>query len=440
MGDGGDEVVITKYLVELWGFRATDLTAMKPDGTSDVYVRANFDHYKILRTNTAKKTLCPKWKCCFDFLYETRFAKKLYVKSLQLEVMHRNPIKSDELIGRCSVDLQTIANGSYNYELVIRKNGRRSGRLQFCCSMTETGKCHAGFSSGKVTTVDEGDYSIKYYFNLDRDHSKKTPIVENTNLLEFAKLRAAKFEGSVRSIFTENFVVVLRRGKPRTEELDKHYGVVRICFIDYMDEIRTGQPFHVSTDFLSPKNGRVVGHFEGDMTVKGCPQTAQLMGTSKCTDEGIRGGYKMFAWLADPPRWQEPELRGDGKAKYLEFDRESSVVYYGIDDDDDEEEDYKGAPTTGGLGGLYSVSTRNLIRREEEERAAAATATTTTSTTGTTSTTQATEAPAPAYSEAPAEPYAAQPTAPVAAEPFVAQPTAPAEAQPTDAPAVAPAL
>ena len=84
MEDEEDALMTTKYLVELWNFRATDLPAMNEEGTANVYVKANFDHYKIMRTNTETKTLEPRWKCCFDFLYETRFPKKLYVKSLML--------------------------------------------------------------------------------------------------------------------------------------------------------------------------------------------------------------------------------------------------------------------------------------------------------------------------------------------------------------------
>ena len=60
--DEQDDREPTKYLVELWNFRATDLSGVRKDGLSNPFVRVNFDNYKILRTNTAKKTLQPDRK------------------------------------------------------------------------------------------------------------------------------------------------------------------------------------------------------------------------------------------------------------------------------------------------------------------------------------------------------------------------------------------
>jgi len=354
-----EEVKTTKYLVELWNFRATDISPVK-NGTSNVYIRINFDHYKLMRTNTAKKSLSPRYKCSFDFMYETRFPQKLYVKSLQLEVWHRNAVKKDVRLGRCAVDLQTIANGSYNYDLQIRKSGNRAGHLQFCCSMVEVGKLTAEFAPAKVTTVDEGDYQIKYFFNVDREHKRRSQLVENTNELEFARLKPVKFEAGVRSLFTESLVILLRRGKPHLEDYDKHFGVARIFLHDYMDDIINGKTVHVSADFKSPVADRVVGHFEGDMVVNGCPKTAQLMGSSKCLDDGIHGGYKMFPWMADPPKWQEPELGPDGQPKYLVVTKEETFRI-NLDDDDDDLDDRR-------ISAAVSVSKANLTTTTTEPR------------------------------------------------------------------------
>ena len=103
--DGEDQTNTTKYLVELWNLRASDLPAMNKEGTADVYVRANFDHYKIVRTNTVKNSLSPTWKCCFDFSYETRFPKKLYVKSLMLGLPSKASLSLSPLCSMCLLTL-----------------------------------------------------------------------------------------------------------------------------------------------------------------------------------------------------------------------------------------------------------------------------------------------------------------------------------------------
>ena len=49
------------------------------------------------------------------------------------------------------------------------------------------------------------------------------------------------------------------------------------------------------------------------MHVHGCPKMAQLMGMSKCLDDGIHGGHKMFDWMSDPPKW----LDGQGSNQFM---------------------------------------------------------------------------------------------------------------------------
>jgi len=126
-----------KFRVRLYNFSAVNLPAADKNGTSDPYLKINFDSFKKLPTDPVSKTLNPVWDLDLTFVYETRYSNKLGSKSMVIECFDKNRLLSDTFIGRVTVDLHTLASGPVNHDLQLWMDLRPAGRIKFSVEMEQ---------------------------------------------------------------------------------------------------------------------------------------------------------------------------------------------------------------------------------------------------------------------------------------------------------------
>jgi len=64
--------------------------------------------------------LNPEWKESYTFEYETKFAKKIHLKSMRVEVWDHDYFSANDFLGATEVDLHTIATGPVHHRRILK--------------------------------------------------------------------------------------------------------------------------------------------------------------------------------------------------------------------------------------------------------------------------------------------------------------------------------
>ncbi|XP_034048971.1 multiple C2 and transmembrane domain-containing protein 1 [Thalassophryne amazonica] len=122
-----------------------NLLPMDPNGLSDPYVKFRLGHQKY-RSKTVPKTLNPQWREQFDLhLYQDMGGV------LEITVWDRDTARRDDFIGRCQLDLSTLAKEhTHHLELPLE-----ASRGSLVLLVTLTASAHVSISDLPVTPLDD---------------------------------------------------------------------------------------------------------------------------------------------------------------------------------------------------------------------------------------------------------------------------------------------
>ncbi|XP_070781245.1 multiple C2 and transmembrane domain-containing protein 1 isoform X2 [Enoplosus armatus] len=122
-----------------------NLIPMDPNGLSDPYVKFRLGHQKY-RSKTVPKTLSPQWREQFDLhLYEETGGV------LEIAVWDRDTGRRDDFIGRCQLDLSTLAKEqTHHLELPLEES-----RGCVVLLVTLTASAHVSIADLSVTPLDD---------------------------------------------------------------------------------------------------------------------------------------------------------------------------------------------------------------------------------------------------------------------------------------------
>ncbi|XP_055009345.1 multiple C2 and transmembrane domain-containing protein 1 isoform X3 [Boleophthalmus pectinirostris] len=122
-----------------------NLTPMDPNGLSDPYARFRLGHQKY-RSKTVPKTLNPQWREQFDLhLYEETG------EVLEITVWDRDTGRRDDFIGRCQLDLSTLAKEqTHHLELPLEET---QGYVVLLVTLTAS--THVSIADLSVTPLDD---------------------------------------------------------------------------------------------------------------------------------------------------------------------------------------------------------------------------------------------------------------------------------------------
>ncbi|XP_041815490.1 multiple C2 and transmembrane domain-containing protein 1 isoform X4 [Chelmon rostratus] len=122
-----------------------NLIPMDPNGLSDPYVKFRLGHQKY-RSKTVPKTLSPQWREQFDLhLYEETGGV------LEITVWDRDTGRRDDFIGRCQLDLSSLAKEhTHHLELPLEES-----RGSVVLLVTLTASAHVSIADLSVTPLDD---------------------------------------------------------------------------------------------------------------------------------------------------------------------------------------------------------------------------------------------------------------------------------------------
>ncbi|XP_013983783.1 multiple C2 and transmembrane domain-containing protein 1 isoform X2 [Salmo salar] len=122
-----------------------DLCPMDPNGLSDPYAKFRLGNQKY-RSKTMPKTLCPQWREQFDLhLYEETGGV------LEIAVWDKDTGRRDDFIGRCTLDLSTLAKEhTHRLELALEES-----RGSVVLLVTLTASSHVSIADLSLTPLDD---------------------------------------------------------------------------------------------------------------------------------------------------------------------------------------------------------------------------------------------------------------------------------------------
>ncbi|XP_070706080.1 multiple C2 and transmembrane domain-containing protein 1 isoform X2 [Pempheris klunzingeri] len=122
-----------------------NLIPMDPNGLSDPYAKFRLGHQKY-RSKTVPKTLSPQWREQFDLhLYEETGGE------LEITVWDRDTGRRDDFIGRCQLDLATLAKEkTHHLELPLEES-----RGYVVLLVTLTASAHVSIADLSLTPLDD---------------------------------------------------------------------------------------------------------------------------------------------------------------------------------------------------------------------------------------------------------------------------------------------
>ncbi|XP_030622951.1 multiple C2 and transmembrane domain-containing protein 1 [Chanos chanos] len=164
--------LLWRGIVSISLIEGRDLSPMDENGFSDPYVKFRLGHQKY-KSKTMSKTLNPQWREQFDLhLYEEEGGV------IYISVWDRDVGRRDDFIGRCQLDLSTLAKEqTHKVELELEEN---KGKLVLLVTLTAT------------TAVSISDLSVTPF----DDPCERQQILQRYNLLR--SLRSLKDVGMVQ--------------------------------------------------------------------------------------------------------------------------------------------------------------------------------------------------------------------------------------------------
>ncbi|CAL1568047.1 unnamed protein product [Knipowitschia caucasica] len=132
-------------IVSITLIEGRNLTPMDPNGLSDPYARFRLGHQKY-RSKTMPKTLNPQWREQFDLhLYEETG------EVLEITVWDRDTGRRDDFIGRCQLDLSTLAKEQTHHQELPLEECRGTVVLL----VTLTASAHVSIADLSLTPLDD---------------------------------------------------------------------------------------------------------------------------------------------------------------------------------------------------------------------------------------------------------------------------------------------
>ncbi|KAM3599757.1 uncharacterized protein V6R79_010963 [Siganus canaliculatus] len=165
-----------------------NLIPMDPNGLSDPYVKFRLGHQKY-RSKTVPKTLSPQWREQFDLhLYEETGG------ILELTVWDKDTGRRDDFIGRCQLDLSTLAKErTHHMELALDES-----RGSLVLLVTLTASSHVSIADLSLTPLDdpfERRETLKRYGFLKSFSNLKDVGIVQVKVMRAEGLMAADVNG-----------------------------------------------------------------------------------------------------------------------------------------------------------------------------------------------------------------------------------------------------
>ena len=236
----------SEFRVRLEHFKCIGLTAKDKNGLSDPYLKGSLDQFRTFRTDVIEKNLNPVWSG-YDvkLVYLTKYPDCLSVKKLELEVWDKDVLAKDDLIGKCSVDLYTLATGPEHHELQLYEDEGRSikaGLIHFDCILDFIREVHLSFGNVRFSELTYGEsggdnaptaYMSYNTANLNNDKKYKTETLPGCYTPYFEKTPTIIAKFTLRELLEDGIELRVRHEKTGMDPL---LGRVTFAFKKYWGE------------------------------------------------------------------------------------------------------------------------------------------------------------------------------------------------------------
>jgi hypothetical protein len=306
-----------KFKVQMYDFSCEGLPQYDK---SELFLKINFDHFKIFKTDHETDTTSPEWGFKAGFVYVMTYLEKLKHHCLFIQCFDR---RSDSPVGQASIDLQTVACGPTHFKLTLKAagSGENLGCVKFTCimkmmsqdlvivlrDMKLTMMGTPGAARIDVTNTLDENQGITCPHSFDGVYDGPHKLTLDTTLGDLLKAPAYEYI---------KFLVI--------DEHGVRQGEAQLTFRNaFNTKPEVASPFSVQVTYSCIVGGGEegiedigrVGDLEGNIFFQNLPVYAQMVG-GLCVDGQIEGGWWLVKGLPypnvmdePPPEWQDPTER-----------------------------------------------------------------------------------------------------------------------------------
>eukprot|EP00743_Colponemidia_sp_Colp-15_P003598 GILK01003881.1.p1 GENE.GILK01003881.1~~GILK01003881.1.p1 ORF type:complete len:831 (+),score=124.81 GILK01003881.1:42-2495(+) len=292
------EGAVTTFSVSLYEFNCVDL-----DERADVFLKIDFDSFKVFQTDIVEKSSSPHWGAQQTFFYTTKFPEKLSKKKLKMRLFEHSAVSTPRFIAEAEVDLHTVCTGPVEHKLYLRDgDGRVRGSLSFMAQMSYVSE---DFTA--VLTGIDMDYqgakvpsALEVFPTIAEDKVVPAGVSQN---MSWPGPISVTFSATLRALWGLGGLpegLFLRVKAPNGEGV---YGDAEIPFQQFVS--LNGQPVDFTIDLKAA--GEAVGKVRGTVMFRNVPRFGQMVGGVH-NDQGIQGGQLLLDGLPLPYGAQKPTI------------------------------------------------------------------------------------------------------------------------------------
>ncbi|CEL93571.1 unnamed protein product [Vitrella brassicaformis CCMP3155] len=274
-------------------FSARGLPAKDRSGTSDPYLKIDFDNFKLFKTDKEVRNLNPQWGFQKRFTYRTKFLDKLQRKRLKISCYDHNMVGGADFIGETSVDLFTLATGPRYYTLTLKDQQKPAGTLKFICVMKMMSEVTVSTNNLSLTLKGQpAGAAIHVFPSMEGTLQAQHPYSPDG---KWSDPKSMTFETTLWDLVGPEENEHLRFQVLDQQEQLLGEAVVSFCEYFKMDGA-------VSFQVPVRHNNAVVGELTGEIEYSNCPKYAQLAGGSYQDHPAptVQGGFLLLAGIPFP--------------------------------------------------------------------------------------------------------------------------------------------
>eukprot|EP00916_Digyalum_oweni_P026833 GHVL01044047.1.p1 GENE.GHVL01044047.1~~GHVL01044047.1.p1 ORF type:complete len:528 (+),score=155.03 GHVL01044047.1:116-1699(+) len=291
--DSSSEEKETRFDVQITDICAFDLPVMDRTGSSDPYLKLDFDNYKLFKTDVENKSLNPSWAFSKRFIYKTKYINKLKNKKFIIRCYDHNILGNDDYIGECYIDLYTLCTGPKIYNLtLLNENNMSIGRLHIVCIMKEL--MYINLYMKDISIYIQGSYAPSS-LNIQISYN------DNNMIIPFSK--DGYWNSVYKFIYETSLIDMLNIDELQyiyiqiLDNISSLQGICKLYFRDFIDIYNNNKDIDIQITIQKQH----VGDLKMNIKYTNLPKYSQMIGGVGLDRGVVNGGHLLLEGLEYPP-------------------------------------------------------------------------------------------------------------------------------------------
>ena len=300
------------FSVHISDFEISDVKLPKGKNSSDIYFKLEFDNgFKSFKSEAERYALQTKWSLDSEFSYMTRYANKLHLKIMKVEVYVKDRFGTDPFVGEIEIDLHTLTTGPKYHRHLLHSGSKVTGTLMFTIEMNQIEEVKVNIRKVNISGIqDDSELYIDYRIAdaSGNGHKEKSEAQAGATEMEWSHLDTYLIKSTLGDLLTKQFIFKVKEKVSLIADR-----CVAVCSIPIRGMLKLDQDLiEIKASLHADGNpSQKLGQFVGVLHIENIPTFAQ-MPNGLCTEIGILGGEPLIEGIEAPRvkvRKSQPETQ-----------------------------------------------------------------------------------------------------------------------------------